>query len=239
LRSRGGISRDLWTTAGYSILVRRPIGHHPGMPYVLVVLAALGGVAAGVAARVVLDRLRTPVHPPVGVAEGVLAGIWALLAVRALSAAIPVWWLPVPAALAWLAVVLTATDLRHRRLPNALTLPAYPATALLVALAAATGPGAGLLLRASAAAAVLFAVHAVVHLAAPAHLGAGDVKLAGVVGAVLGAVSWSAVLLGPIIAAAVTAALAVIVKRDTPHGPGLLLAALLVAVFPAFGPAPV
>jgi len=62
------------------------------------------------------------------------------------------------------------------------------------------------------------------------------VKLAGLVGAVLGAVSWSAVLVGPVIAAVVTALVAVTGRRRTvPHGPGLLLAALLVAIFPAAG----
>jgi hypothetical protein len=53
---------------------------------------------------------------------------------------------------------------------------------------------------------------------------------------VLGAVSWSALLLGPVIAAAVTAGLALAGRdRSPPHGPGLLAAALLAAVFPAAG----
>jgi leader peptidase (prepilin peptidase)/N-methyltransferase len=175
------------------------------------------------------------VRLPAGLGELVLAGVGALLAVRAATGAIPLWGLPVPAALSWLALVLIATDLRHRRLPNALTLPAYPAAALLITVAAFAGPGPSVLVRAGSAAAALLVVHAAVHLAAPAQLGAGDVKLAGVVGAVLGAVSWPAVLLGTIVAAAVTAVLAVTNRGDAPHGPGLLLGALLVAVFPAAG----
>jgi leader peptidase (prepilin peptidase)/N-methyltransferase len=138
--------------------------------------------------------------------------------------------------MAWVAVVLTATDLRHRRLPNAVTLPAYPVAGILLTTAALYGPGPVLAARAAAAAALLFAVHAAVHLAAPSQLGAGDVKLAGLVGGVLGAVSWSALLLGPVIAAAVTAGLALAGRdRSPPHGPGLLAAALLAAVFPAAG----
>ena len=205
------------------------------MNLVLLSMAGLAGAASGMVARVVLVRLRTPVLLPTGVAEVVLAGMWALLAGRAATGAVPWWWLPVPAALAWLAVVLGATDLRHRRLPNALTLPAYPAAALVMTVAVLAGAEPELLLRAAAAAVLLLAVHAVVHLAAPSQLGAGDVKLAGVVGAVLGAVSWPAVLLGPVIAAAVTAGLAVANRNEAPHGPGLLLATLLISTFPAAG----
>ena len=210
----------------------------PDVHVVPVVIATLAGLAAGHIGRTVLAGLRTPVPAPPGACEGTVAAVWLVLAARAMVGAMPPWWVPVPAALAWLAVVLTATDLRHRRLPNALTLPAYPAAALLILSGALAGPGPGLAVRAAAAAALLVAVHAAVHLAAPGHLGAGDVKLAGLVGAVLGAVSWSAFLLGPIIAAVITAVLALASRanrRDVPHGPGLLLAALLVSAFPASG----
>lgn len=196
------------------------------------VIAGMLGAVAGWGARAVLVRLRTPVRPPRAVPEAIVAAIWALLAARDL----PPWWLPVPAAVGWLAVVLIATDVRHRRLPDAVTVPAYPATAALLAAASLAGPGPGLAARAAAAAVLLFAVHAAVHLAKPSHLGAGDVKLAGLVGAVLGAVSWSALLAGPVLAAVVTTALALASRgRTAPHGPGLLAAALLAAVFPAAG----
>lgn len=196
---------------------------------------ALGGVA-GYGARVLLGRLRAPVRVPAGLCEAAGAVGWGLLAWRAAAGELPLWWLPVPAALLWCAVVLTTTDLAHRLLPDVVTLPAYPVLGVLLAGAAVAGPGVGLLARAAAAGAALLAVHAAVHLAAPGQLGAGDVKLAGLVGAVLGAVSWSAVLLGPVLAAVVTIALATATRRQSaPHGPGLLLAALLAAAFPAAG----
>lgn len=198
--------------------------------------AALLGAVAGLGARVLLGGLRAPVRVWPGLCESAGALGWALLAWRVATGGLPLWWVPVPAALGWLAAVLTATDLRHRLLPNVVTLPAYPALAVLLAVAAVTGPGAGLAARAAGAGLVLLTVHAVVHLAVPTQLGAGDVKLAGLVGAVLGAVSWSAVLFGPVLAAVVTAALAVATRRGhAPHGPGLLFAALLAAVFPAAG----
>jgi len=199
--------------------------------------ATAGGVVAGWGARAVLARGRRPVHPPAALCEAAVAAVWLLLALRVATGGLPPWWLPVPAALAWLAVVLTATDLGHRRLPDALTLPAYPAAALLLAAAAVAGPGPQLAARAATGAVLLLAVHAAVHLAAPSQLGAGDVKLAGVVGAVLGAVSCSALVLGPVVAAAVTTVLALTTRgrAPAPHGPGMLAAALLVAVFPAAG----
>ena len=197
-----------------------------------IVFGAVLGVAAGRGARALLARLRRPVRPPPGVCETSVAALWALAAWRPL----PAWWLPVAAGLAWLAVVLTATDLRHRLLPNVVVLPAYPAAAVLLGAAAAAGPGPSVAARAAGAGALLLGVHAAVHLAAPGHLGAGDVKLAGLVGAVLGAVSWPAVLLGPVLAAVVTAVLALAHRRAAaPHGPGLLAAALLVALFPPAG----
>jgi len=171
---------------------------------------------------------------PFGVAEGVLGLLWAVLAARAMAGGLPAWWLPVPVALSWLAVVLTATDLVHRRLPNVITGPAYPAAIGLLAVTCAAGAGFGLGARAITAGAALFAVYAVVHLAAPGQLGAGDVKLAGVVGVALGAVSWPALLLGEVIAAMVTMLLAVIERheRGAPHGPGMLAGALLFVMFP-------
>lgn len=196
--------------------------------------AGAAGVGAGWIARMVLRRLQYPVRVPFGVAEGVLGLLWAVLAVRAMAGGPPAWWLPVPAALSWLAFVLTATDLAHRRLPNVITGPAYPAAIGLLVVTCGTGAGFGLGARAIAAGAALFAVYAMVHLAAPSQLGAGDVKLAGVVGVALGAVSWPALLLGQVIAAVITVLLAMIERRErgAPHGPGMLIGALLVVMFP-------
>jgi leader peptidase (prepilin peptidase) / N-methyltransferase len=164
----------------------------------------------------------------------VLGLLWAVLAVSVMVGRMPAWWVPLPAALGWLGVVLTATDLAQRRLPNAITMPAYPVAGAIVALACGAGGGAELGVRAVVAGVVLLVVYAAVHLAAPGQLGAGDVKLAGVVGVALGAAGWPAVLLGQVIAAAVTALLAVREPRErgAPHGPGMLAGALLPAMFP-------
>jgi leader peptidase (prepilin peptidase)/N-methyltransferase len=145
----------------------------------------------------------------------------------------PSWWLPVPLLLTWFAVPLVAADLARRRLPDALTLPAYPALGVAVGLAAATGPDPGIGPRAVAGAVLFGGVHALVRWRAPHAMGGGDVKLAGSLGAVLGAVGWAALAVAATFAAIGTAALAMTTRSGSaPHGPGLLAATWLVAAFP-------
>lgn len=98
-------------------------------------LLAIAGATTGAAAHLLLARLRrgTTVHK--GWCTIGVAALWALAGWRTAEGHLPWWWLPIPLLVAWLAVTLTVVDLRHRRLPNALTLPAYPAIAATVALA--------------------------------------------------------------------------------------------------------
>lgn len=96
----------------------------------------------------------------------------------------------------WL-ITLSAFDIRHRRLPNVLTLPG---AAIVLAGAVITGDGRGATLGAAA----LFAAYAAVHLVAPAAMGAGDVKLAIGVGALTGALGPDVWALAALLAAALT-----------------------------------
>ncbi len=147
----------------------------------------------------------------------------------------PWWWAPVPLAVGWLAVLLTITDLAQRRLPNALTVPAYLVAAVLLAVAAFGSGDGGLVLRGLSGAALWAGGYAAVRLVAPAALGGGDVKLAGTLGAVTAAVSWSGLLLAVLAATVLTALLAAVAApfghRDVAHGPAMLGASwLLVAL---------
>jgi leader peptidase (prepilin peptidase) / N-methyltransferase len=145
--------------------------------------------------------------------------------------------LPAFLLLAALAPVLTVSDLRWRRLPDPLTLPAYPAAALLLAAGALAIPGGGRrflsALAGLAAAWLFFALLALVH---PGGLGWGDVKLAGVLGLYLGWLGAAALAVG-LLGAFVLAALAGLGliaagratrKSQLPFGPFMLASAIAV-----------
>lgn len=100
------------------------------------------------------------------------------------------------AAFAVLSIALTVIDVREHRLPNRLVLPAYPAAIGAFALACVLGAPWASLGRALIAMAVLFAFYAVLRLATRAGFGGGDVKLAGVIGLMLGWLGWDAVMVG-------------------------------------------
>ncbi|OBI81258.1 A24 family peptidase [Mycobacterium sp. E740] len=124
------------------------------------------------------------------------------------------------AVLAWL-VALSVFDLRERRLPNWLTMPGA-LVILIVAVAAGRG------LTAVAGAVVLFAVYLLVHLLAPAAMGAGDVKLSVGVGALTGAFGvdiWTLAALGAPLITACWALLAAIRRTEAtvPHGASMCL----------------
>ncbi|MGX1702294.1 prepilin peptidase [Microbacterium sp. NPDC055357] len=95
-----------------------------------------------------------------------------------------------------LSVSLSVIDIRTHRLPNIIVLPAYPITIGLLALACLLGADGRLLIGALLAMAGMFAFYLVLRLISPRGMGGGDVKLAGVVGLVLGWVGWDAVAVG-------------------------------------------
>ena len=121
------------------------------------------------------------------------------------------------AVLAWL-TALSLHDVRHRRLPNALTLTG---AVLVLAFAAVHGRGVAAL----AGAAALTAAYLVVHLVAPSGMGAGDVKLAIGVGALTGAFGPDVWLLAALGAPVLTAAVGILARRRAlPHGPAMCAA---------------
>jgi leader peptidase (prepilin peptidase)/N-methyltransferase len=196
----------------------------------LIPAAALLGAIAATAARAALRRASIPLRAPwpeLATAAASVVPAW-----RAATEHLPTWWLPVPLILTWFAVPLVAADLARRRLPDVLTISAYPAFATAITFAALTGPGAALLGKAALGIAVFGGAHLLVRAVSPSAMGGGDVKLAGSLGGVLGALGWAALALTVTLAATVTAALAIGARsRHAPHGPGLLAATWLVATF--------
>ena len=102
------------------------------------------------------------------------------------------WSLPAFWYLAAVSIALALIDLDVRRLPNAIVLPAYPLLGILLAVSADWHD----LARAAAGGLLLFSLFFLVALAAPGGMGFGDVKLAGVVGAMTAYLSWGAFMIG-------------------------------------------
>ena len=107
--------------------------------------------------------------------------------------------------LAIIGVVVSATDLAARRIPNVIVIPACPITAVLLTIASTPSGLWWPLARAGIAAVGLAAFYLVLGLAFPAGMGLGDVKWAGVLGAYLGYLGWSPVVSGTLIAFLVAA----------------------------------
>jgi leader peptidase (prepilin peptidase) / N-methyltransferase len=93
-------------------------------------------------------------------------------------------------------VALAAIDIDVQRLPDALTLPAYPILIALLTGAAIAGHNFGALLRALLGGVVLAGVYLLLALVRPGQLGGGDIKFAGVAGLALGWLGWSFLIAG-------------------------------------------
>jgi len=122
-------------------------------------------------------------------------------------------------------VVVSATDLEHRIIPNRVVLPA---TAVVLAAQTALHPSPEWALAALGASAFLLAAA----IAYPAGMGMGDVKLALLMGAMLGRVVPVALMLGMLLALVPSAVLlarhgAAARKMGIPFGPFLALGSVI------------
>lgn len=222
--------------------------------------AALAGVVAGALANRAIGRVRaetaradpreasTPISPghspglptPTRIAlELATALLFVVVTVR--LAALDL----LPAAPAYLfftgiGIALTVIDIDCKRLPNFLVLPSYPVVFLCLTAASAILGDWPALVRAAIGAAALFGFYLLLALIHPAGMGFGDVKLAGVVGAVLAFLSYGTLLAGAILAFVLAAIVGVVVLATRrgrlgttiPFGP-YMLAAALVAILAA------
>lgn len=178
---------------------------------------ALLGLVCGRAIRALADSYQdgVPSWPPT--LEVLTAAVAALVA----------WRVGTPfVCFAVIGVALAVIDWRTRTLPDAITLPAYPITALALL-------PTGELSRALAGGAVLAAVYGVLWFARPDAMGFGDVKLAGLIGMAGGALGWQALVVAAFAGQLLGAfyALALLLTRrgnrhtQFPFGPFMLLGA--------------
>lgn len=109
-----------------------------------------------------------------------------------------VLWLTL-AAMLWFAAVsiaLTLIDIDHQRLPNDIVLPSLAVVATLLTVAAILTGDLARVISTLGGAAALFAVYFVIVVVYPKGMGGGDVKLAPLIGAVLGFIGWPEVAIG-------------------------------------------
>jgi len=137
-----------------------------------------------------------------------------------------------------LGVALAQVDGAVQRLPDRLTLPAYPAVLVLLALAAVASRDPAALVRALLGGLALGAAYLALGLLSGGQLGGGDVKLAGLLGLVLGWSGWPVLIAGACLGfflAALTGIALLATRRITRHaalsfGPFMLTGALIALV---------
>ena len=146
-----------------------------------------------------------------------------------------VWVLPALLWLAAISIALALIDVDVRRLPDAIVLPSYVVLLVLLAVASAVEGEWWPLARAVLAGAAAFAFYFALVFAHPAGMGFGDVKLAGVLGLVLGWYGWSELvvglflgfLLGGLVGTALLALRLATRKTMIPFGPYMIAGAWL------------
>lgn len=205
----------------------------------------LGGLAAGWLRHRPLRRADDTIHralPPWWIPVAVAVG--ATLAGPFFAWRPPAVVLTYLVALVW-GVALTHVDLEVRRLPDALVLPAYPvAAALLASCSALTGNWPALLEAAACAGGAVAGFGLLAVLSAGSEgLGLGDVKLAGVLGALLGWWDWSNAVFGLLtgfVIGGLVAGVLLVSRRarrgsSMAFGPAMILGAYLWCLLPTVG----
>lgn len=175
----------------------------------LAVALGLAGAVVGLAVGAALrrwdyrldDERNLPVRRPLPWLVPAMALVWGLLGWRVGDQAGGLGQpglLPAYLFFATLSGALVAIDLDVHRLPDVLQLPAMPVLVVLLAIASLTSGDWWALARAVIAWAVLLVGYFVLVLVSPGAqgLGLGDVKLAGVLGLVLGWLGWLPLLIG-------------------------------------------
>lgn len=135
--------------------------------------------------------------------------------------------------LAAVGVPLAVIDAIEQRLPSTLLWPSYGVLAALFGLAAAAQANGSGTLRALVGMACLAAFYLLLAVVSRGGLGAGDVKLGGVLGLAMGWQSWSTILVGTILGWSLAALVRLALRlsgrwrRDSamPLGPFLLVGA--------------
>lgn len=182
---------------------------------------------------------REPISARYPLVEAATALAFAGVAAGVLLAGPTVWVAPALLYLAAITIALTLIDVDVKRLPDAIVLPSYPVLLALLALASAGTGDWQSLARAAAGAGAGFGFYFLLAFIYPAGMGFGDVKLAGVLGMVLGWYGWAELvvggflgfLLGGVVGVLLIAARLGTRKTMLPFGPYMMLGTWLAIGF--------
>ena len=134
-----------------------------------------------------------------------------------------------------MSIALALIDLDTHTLPNKIVLPSYAILAGLLVIASALEADWARLLTAGLGMIILFGFYFLLAMISPRGMGFGDVKLAGVIGMLLGWLGWaplvvggfSAFLLGGVFSILLIATKRVTRKGGIPFGPWMLVGAFV------------
>ncbi len=149
------------------------------------------------------------------------------------------WLLPTLLYFFAVSIALAMIDINSRKLPNRIVVPSL---AIVFALLAVASFGIGdwwPLLWAAAGGAILFVFYLLLALIYPAGMGLGDVKLAGLIGLILGFIGWGALIVGAFAAFLLGGIFSIGLlftgkatrKSGIPFGPWMLLGAWVGIIF--------
>jgi leader peptidase (prepilin peptidase)/N-methyltransferase len=192
--------------------------------------AAVGATSAAVTRRLLTYRTQWLVSWPVLAA--LTAALFTVLAYRlGLHTDLAAYGV-----LAAVSVPLAAIDIIEHRLPSALINPAYPALTALFGLAALIEHDGAPMLRALLGMLTLLAMFIALALASRCGIGAGDVRLAGILGLALAWKSWQTLVAGAVLGllcGATIGATLILTGKAHQHTPIPLGPALFVGTFTA------
>jgi leader peptidase (prepilin peptidase)/N-methyltransferase len=210
------------------------------LPVVAAVVGVVGVVGAALAWFALAPWVRVNLRTPSWRAR---VRTWLTVAVAVCFAVIAAivglsWSLPALLLFAAGGAVLAAVDLLERRIPNRMLVVVAAVVAAAILLGAVGMGSAWPLLWCAVGAAGLFLIYLVIALIAPSAMGMGDVKLAALVGGVLGFIGPVAILGGAVAIAFVGGAAALLLilfrrgaaRAGVPYGPALVLGALIGAL---------
>ncbi|GLI26852.1 hypothetical protein ARHIZOSPH14_10940 [Agromyces rhizosphaerae] len=151
------------------------------------------------------------------------------------------WLLPAALAFAGTGIAMSLVDLAEQRLPNRMLGPSLVIVGTLLLVAGVATASWWSLLWALVGGIAMFAFYLIIAVIAPNGMGMGDVKLAFVVGLVVGYLGWAlwilglflGIFVGGVFAVVALAARRVTLRGHIPFGPAMVVGAVLALCVPS------